>query len=126
MRAQELLTRLVSVDTTSHRSNTEIVEYLAGHVRSLGFGIKVDTVTDAKGVEKSNLICTAGPTGNNGLAFVGHTDCVPFDPEWKDALRLTEKDGKLFARGAADTKGFIASVLAAVEEIDLGRLSRPL
>jgi acetylornithine deacetylase len=126
MRAQELLARLVSVDTTSHRSNSELIEYLAGHVRSLGFEIKVDTLTDANGVEKSNLVCRAGPAQDKGLAFVGHTDCVPFDPDWKDALTLVERDGRLYARGAADTKGFIAAVLTAVEEIDLGRLSRPL
>lgn len=126
MRARELLEKLVSFDTTSDRSNGEIAEHLAGVARNLGFEIKVHSINDARGVEKTNLVCTAGPRGDNGLAFVGHTDCVPFDPEWKDALRLTEKDGRLYARGAADTKGFIAAVLAAVETIELARLTRPL
>lgn len=125
MRAQELLSKLVSFDTTSEKSNLEIVDYLAGHVRSLGFEIKVDAITDAKGVEKANLICTAGPK-TGGLAFVGHTDCVPFDPAWKDALVLTEKDGRFYGRGACDTKGFIAAAIAAVEKLDLARLSRAL
>src|SRR5207253_3410465 len=117
MRAKELLSKLVAFDSTSHRSNTELVDYLAGHVRSLGFEIKLDAIADDKGVEKVNLIATAGPPSRKkgagssaALAFVGHTDCVPFDPEWTDALKLVEKDGRLYARGAADTKGFIAAV----------------
>src|SRR5687767_10503364 len=131
MRAQELLGRLVAYDTVSERSNVELVEYLAGHARSLGFEIKIDTVNDARGVAKANLICQLGPArdaraASGGLAFVGHTDTVPYDPEWKEALTLIERDGKLYARGAADTKGFIAAVLTAVESADLNRLSRPL
>ena len=132
MRAKELLSKLVAFDSTSHLSNTEVVDFLAGHVRSLGFEIKLDAVNDDNGVEKVNLIATAGPSARNkgaserGLAFVGHTDCVPFDPEWKDALTLVEKDGRLYARGAADTKGFIAAAIAAVEDLDLAKLTRPL
>lgn len=127
MRAKELLSKLVAFDSTSSRSNTELVDYLAGHVRSLGFEIKLDAIADDKGVEKINLIATAGPRkSRTALAFVGHTDCVPFDPEWTDALKLVEKDGRLYARGAADTKGFIAAAIAAVEDIDLTKLTRGL
>ena len=56
MRAKELLAKLVAFDSTSHRSNTEIVDFLAGHVRSLGFEIKVDAINDDAGIEKVNLI----------------------------------------------------------------------
>jgi len=132
MRAKELLSKLVAFDSTSHLSNTDVVDFLAGHVRSLGFEIKLHAVNDDHGIEKINLVATAGPSARNkgaserGLAFVGHTDCVPYDPEWKDALRLVEKEGRLYARGAADTKGFIAAAVAAVEEIDLASLTRPL
>ncbi len=138
MRAAKHLAHLVSFDTTSHRSNLPLIDELAREARSLGLGIKVDTITDAHGVQKANLICAAGPgsdgvarprvveAGAGGLAFVGHTDTVPFDPAWKEALTLTERDGRLYARGAADTKGFIAAVLAAVEATDLRRLRRPL
>lgn len=133
MRAQELLAQLVAFDTVSERSNVELIEYLAGHARSLGFEIKIDTINDARGVSKANLICQLGPARDarkgaptGGLAFVGHTDTVPYDKDWKEALTLVERDGKLYGRGSADTKGFIAAVLAAVESADLNRLSRPL
>src|SRR4029079_12806900 len=60
------------------------------------------------------------------LALVGHTDTVPFDPNWNEALALTERDGKLFGRGACDTKAFIAAALTAVESLDLEKLTKPL
>ena len=60
------------------------------------------------------------------LALVGHTDTVPYDPTWTDALKLTESDGKLFGRGACDTKAFIAATLTAIESIDLKKLKKPL
>ena len=46
----------------------------------------------------------------------GHTDVVPVaGQEWaSDPFRLTERDTRLYGRGAADMKGFIALVLALV------------
>jgi acetylornithine deacetylase len=60
------------------------------------------------------------------VALVGHTDTVPYDRAWTDALRLIEEDGKLFGRGACDTKAFIAAALTAVESLDLKQLRKPL
>src|SRR5215472_16497808 len=85
---------------------------------------------DEFGVEKNNLIALAGADFSNipevELALVGHTDTVPYDPAWSEATRLTERDGKLFGRGACDTKGFIAAALTAVAQVDLNKLRRPL
>ncbi|HYJ47871.1 MAG TPA: acetylornithine deacetylase, partial [Pyrinomonadaceae bacterium] len=96
---------------------------------ALGFRVHLLPYTDERKVEKVNMIA-ATPTDAEEieveLALVGHTDTVPFDPAWADALSLTHGDGKLFGRGACDTKGFIAAALAAVEEVELQRLARPL
>ncbi len=81
--------------------------------------------TDDAGVEKVNLVAVKG--GNEGraaLALVGHSDCVPYDAAWTDALRLTERDGRLYGRGACDTKGFIACALHAATHAE--RLKAPL
>src|SRR5438309_617387 len=58
------------------------------------------------------------------LALVGHTDTVPYDPNWTEALNLTESDGKLYGRGACDTKAFIAAVLTAIANVNLRDLRR--
>jgi acetylornithine deacetylase len=48
------------------------------------------------------------------LALVCHTDTVPYDAAWAEAVRPAIRGGKLYGRGSADVKGFLACVLAAV------------
>jgi acetylornithine deacetylase len=130
MPIKDTLARLVAIDSVSSRSNVEITNYLAARSEALGFSVRPFPYIDDKGVEKVNLIALAGTEFTNStkveLALIGHTDTVPYDPDWQDALKLTERDGKLFARGACDTKAFIAAALSAVESIDLKDLKRPL
>jgi acetylornithine deacetylase len=108
-----LLRSLVAIDSTSSRSNLPVLDRLEDAARSLGFETRRVTWVDENGVDKGNLVCRRGPDHPGGLALVGHTDCVPFDPEWSEALAGAERDGKLFGRGAADTKGFLAAALVA-------------
>jgi acetylornithine deacetylase len=129
MTVEETLTELVSIDSVSKNSNAEIIKYLAVRTEALGWRVKTFPYRDERDIEKVNMIAVAGTDAEKievELALVGHTDTVPFDAAWTDALRLTERDGKLFGRGACDTKGFIAAALTAVERIDLRKLRRPL
>ena len=129
MSVEKTLAELVAIESISSRSNSGIIKFLASRTERLGFRVRFLPYTDEQGVEKVNMIAVAGTEAEDidvELALVGHTDTVPFDPAWSEALQLTERDGKLFARGACDTKGFIAAALAAVEEIDLQGLARPL
>lgn len=53
------------------------------------------------------------------LAFAGHTDVVPAGPrQWwhSDPFEATERDGKLYGRGASDMKSSIAAFVVAIEE----------
>jgi acetylornithine deacetylase len=129
MTVEETLAELVRIDSVSARSNAGVIAYLSARARASGFSVRQLPYTDEHGVEKLNMVAIAGPEAETiavELALVGHTDTVPFDPAWTDALRLTEREGKLYGRGACDTKGFIAAALAAVEETDLRKLRRPL
>jgi len=127
---QQTLAELVSVNSVSSHSNVEISELLASRCSALNFAVKRFPYVDENGIEKQNLLALAGSTFSEStsveLALVGHTDTVPFDPDWKDALRLTQSDGRLFGRGACDTKAFIAASLEAVASVDLSELRRPL
>ena len=107
------LQRLVAIDSTSTRSNVPVVDLLEELVRPLGFATRRLDWTDPQGVPKTNLLCRRGPERPGGLALVGHTDCVPFDPAWAGALAGEVRDGKLYGRGACDTKGFVAAALVA-------------
>jgi acetylornithine deacetylase len=130
MSIRENLRDLVAIDSVSSRSNAEIVSYLAARCEAAGFTVTQFPHTDENGIEKTNLVALAGAEFSDKpaveLALVGHTDTVPYDPAWTEALRLSEQDGKLFGRGACDTKAFIAATLTAIESIDLSQLKKPL
>jgi acetylornithine deacetylase len=131
MTVQKTLAQLVAIDSVSSRSNSEIVNYLARRCEAKGLRVKRCSYTDDSGAEKINLIALAGPelveaAPEVELALVGHTDTVPYDPKWEDALRLNERAGRLYGRGACDTKGFIAAALTAIDAVDLQHLKRSL
>ena len=121
---QTLLTQLVAIDTTSVRPNAPLLDVLEPRLTALGFRCQRHRYPDEAGVEKANLLASFGE-GVPELALVGHTDCVPFDAGWKDALRLTLRDGKLFGRGSCDTKAFVACVVLAAEATK-GKVKKPL
>ncbi len=120
------LAELVALDTTSSRTNVPLVDHAQAKLEAAGFSCERQRYKDDAGVEKVNLVAVKGGTGRAALALVGHTDCVPYDAAWKEALTLTEKDGRLYGRGACDTKAFIACVLHAVANVDAARLHTPL
>src|SRR4051812_14342689 len=129
MSVAETLAELVAIESISSRSNLEIIKLLQARAEALGFRVRLLPYTDERGVEKVNMIAVAGTEAADihvELALVGHTDTVPYDPAWTDALRLTEQEGKLFGRGACDTKAFIAAALTAIEQVDMARLKKPL
>jgi acetylornithine deacetylase len=134
MTVQETLADLVAIDSVSSRSNATLIDYLARRCKAIGLSIERLPYTDASGVEKFNLIALAGADFSARppeveLALVGHTDTVPYDPNWNEALHLTEREGKLYGRGACDTKAFIAAALtataAASETVGLKPLAKP-
>jgi acetylornithine deacetylase len=130
MTLKQALAELVAINSVSSVSNASIVDYLDQRCMAMGFGTRRFSYVDEKGQDKINLIAIIGTDLSESteveLALVGHTDTVPFDPNWNEATTLTERDGRLYARGACDTKGFIAAALTAVAGLDLSALKRPL
>ena len=121
MSSREILGALIGFDTTSRESNLQLIEfvraYLAGHQ------VPCELIFNDEG-SKANLFATLGPDDRPGVVLSGHTDVVPVDGQaWTvPPFELSEKDGNFYGRGAADMKGFIACVLAAVP----GLLAKPL
>lgn len=122
--ASEILSRLISFDTTSRNSNLGLIDYVDEYLA--GFGIQSHRVPDDTG-EKANLFATIGPANVPGVVLSGHTDVVPVDGQhWlADPFTARIMDGRIIGRGAADMKGFIAAVLAKVPAMLDARLQRP-
>ena len=111
--SREILADLIAFDTVSRNSNLALIHYIRDYLA--GFGIACELFHDAEG-GTANLYATLGPQDRGGVCLSGHTDVVPTDgqPWTVPPFELTERDGRLYGRGTADMKGYIACVLAAV------------
>ena len=111
--SRALLAELIGFDTVSRESNLDMIEFVRQYLAELGVESELFYNTERT---KANLFATIGPRERGGIVLSGHTDVVPVEGQaWAvEAFRLTERDGRLYGRGTADMKGFIASVLAAV------------
>src|SRR5215216_4740174 len=116
-RIENRLAELVRIDSVSSRSNAEIIEYLERRCAAINLITRRFPYLDDNGLEKINLIALSHDTDEVELALVGHTDTVPYDPNWTEATNLTQRRGKLYGRGSCDTKGFIAAALIAMENV---------
>jgi acetylornithine deacetylase len=123
--ALETLERLVAFDTTSRRTNLELIEFAEARLAASGASMR--RVGNADG-SKANLLALIGPDADGGVLLSGHTDVVPVDGQaWtSDPWTLTRRDGRLYGRGAADMKAFLALALAAAPDFAAANLKRPV
>ncbi|MGR8790174.1 acetylornithine deacetylase [Klebsiella pneumoniae subsp. pneumoniae] len=123
--SRTLLERLVAFDTTSRESNLALIDFVWHYLTDLG--VNCELIHNA-GRSKANLYARLGPAGSGGILLSGHSDVVPVDGQnWSvPPFALSERDGKLYGRGTADMKGFIACMLAAVPHFLAQPLAQPL
>lgn len=119
------LEALVGFDTTSRDPNLDLIDWVETYLAS--FGIASTRIADDSG-KKANLWATIGPSVGGGIILSGHSDVVPVDgQDWhSDPFVLTRRQDKLYGRGTADMKGFLAAVLAKVPAMVRADLVRPL
>ncbi|ERO65508.1 acetylornithine deacetylase [Pseudomonas piscis] len=119
--SRELLARLVGFATVSRDSNLELIAFIRDYLA--GLGVDSELIYNPERT-KANLFASIGPDDRGGIVLSGHTDVVPVDGQaWTvEPFVLSEHEGRLYGRGTADMKGFIAAVLAAVPAL----LRRPL
>jgi acetylornithine deacetylase/succinyl-diaminopimelate desuccinylase family protein len=121
-RAVTLLKELVAIPSvnpqgdpgTDQVGEQRIAEHVAAFLQNLGAEVELQPVQPGR----PNVVATFHPHGKarGHLAFAPHTDTVsvagmtisPFDP--------VIRNGRLYGRGASDTKGPMAAVLAALEK----------
>ena len=121
MNSKALLSTLIGFDTTSRESNLQLIAFVRDYLNEHQVPCEL-IFNDER--SKANLFATIGVDDRPGVVLSGHTDVVPVDGQpWNvPPFELTERGGKLYGRGTADMKGYIACVLAAVPAL----LAEPL
>ena len=122
----EILAALVGFDTTSRNSNLatdRLGRELSRRVRDRP---RARSRPDRD--QKANLWSTIGPAEAPGYILSGHTDVVPVDgQDWTGRPVPADRAGRrVYGRGAADMKGFLACCLAAVPDMIARPLARPI
>lgn len=113
-RALEFARTLVGFNTVSANSNLALIHCIRDELAQLGVRSRLSYNAERT---KANLFATLGEGKPAGIILSGHTDTVPWDgQDWSvDPLGGIVRDGRLYGRGAADMKGFIATAVAHAE-----------
>ncbi|MDN3713729.1 acetylornithine deacetylase [Paracoccus cavernae] len=121
----EILRRLIAFETISRQSNLEMLDYIESLLAPAGARIERFAHEDGS---RANLWATIGPEGGGGVVLSGHTDVVPVTGQnWSsDPFVLTEDSGRLYGRGTADMKGFVAAAIHAALQAARRDLATPL
>ena len=121
----QILEKLVGFQTVSSESNLSLVAFVEEFLGRFGVESFRDYNSDRT---KANVYAQIGPDVPGGVILSAHTDVVPVKGQkWSgDPFRLSEREGRIYGRGTADMKGFLAVVLANVSDwVDAG-LKRPV
>lgn len=120
-----LLGDLVGFPTVTSESNLDLIDYAAERLGPLATAMRV--TRDPTG-QKANLLATIGPEIDDGVVLSGHTDVVPAEESaWTGAPFVAmRRDQKIYGRGTADMKGFIACALAMAPRFAEMPLQRPV
>ena len=124
----ELLLELVAIPSVSSVSNQPVIDYVTQCLPAWNWRIEPHGYLDAAGVAKTNLVALTRNADKNHseLAFVCHTDTVPYRTDWDEAVKPVLRDGRIYGRGSCDVKGFLACVLTTLNGTDVNSLDRPL
>ncbi|MGZ5787153.1 MAG: acetylornithine deacetylase [Ramlibacter sp.] len=114
-RALELAQALVRMDTVSERSNLALIHFIRDELARVGVASRLTFNADRT---KANLFATLGEGKPAGLILSGHTDTVPWDGQvWSsDPLDPQVRQDRLYGRGSADMKSFIAIAVAHAQD----------
>jgi acetylornithine deacetylase len=123
--AEELLARLVAFPTVAGTSNEELIAFAADRLETAGAQV---SISPGERPDGHNLHAVLGPAGASGLVLSAHTDVVAVEGQaWtRDPFALCADGDRLYGRGTADMKGFIAAVLATLADLDPAALRRPV
>ncbi len=126
MDTREILDRLIAFPSVFTATDyAAITDYAISVLEPLGVTCHR---LEAPGGGRAGLFAATGPDGPGGVMLSAHLDVVPVTGQnWRtDPFVATERDGRIYGRGASDMKGFAAAAIRAMAEASGRPLARPL
>ena len=124
MNLEKILSKLISYPTISEKSNRELADFIIDFLKV--YKIKAEKIEGDRG--RFNVFSMIGPKNEGGSVLSGHTDVVPVEGQnWSfNPFKMTKISDRLYGRGAADMKGFIAVVLTLMKKLKIKKMKKPL
>lgn len=121
-----LLRELIAFPSVTLTPNAALMDRVQAILDTAG--IPSTRVPDPRDPSRCNLYASVGPQGLPGILLSGHTDVVPVEgqPWTVTPFAATEREGRVYGRGAADMKGFVACAVMAMVLAARQPLKRPL
>ena len=117
-RYAKLLSEMVQCDTTSHDGIAEPEKFAAFHRVLESLFPAVHDKLEKTVIDGNLLFYWKGKSSDRPLVLMSHQDVVPAEGEWKYPPFSGEiADGKVWGRGASDTKCSVMGFFEAVEEL---------
>lgn len=125
LKSVELLSKLIAFDTTSYKSNLEFILFVKDLFEQNNIKVELNFNIEQN---KANLLASVGLLDQAGILLSGHSDVVPVEGQQWDtpAFEAIQKDAKIFGRGTADMKGFLACAMITMIKASQLELKRPL
>ncbi|MDF1767901.1 acetylornithine deacetylase [Maricaulis sp.] len=119
------LKSLVGFNTVSCNSNIELIDWAENKFEAVNAqSVRIPNLDGTK----ANLWVRFGPETAGGIVLSGHTDVVPVEGQdwYSDPFEILENDDRIYGRGTADMKTFIAFCTAYSTVFSNAKLNRPV
>lgn len=118
LRLAEKLSTMIKYDTTSHANIHEVDKFLGFHKLLEELFPLVHRNLEKTEIDGNLLFYWKGKSSEKPILLMSHQDVVPAEGEWKhEPFSGDIADGKVWGRGAADTKCTVMAFFEAVEEL---------
>ena len=112
------LSKMIQYDTTSHANVAEVEKFLGFHKVLEELFPLVHEKLEKTEIDGNLLFYWKGKSSEKPILLMSHQDVVPAEGTWEHAPFSGDiADGKVWGRGASDTKCSVMAFFQAVEEL---------